>query len=247
MNIIENHWKSLEITRNQWKSLDINYWKSLQIIGNQWKSLEIIGNHWKLMKIIGHKSLEINENHWTSLEINENHWKSLHNQASTKVINGDYQAWRRAISVGSMGKPELSHWEDWYVQIMQGTAGSYFSLKIVGNTMRDLRNTHGEANYYKLLLNQCLVFVIFVDIQIGQSLSSLCLLNNLIFSPLMTEGFTFSNAASICWTWRLPGRICISAANKPKSWRESNGVWERLGSLGSYVGFVGFVGHGSLW
>ena len=28
-----------------------------------------------------------------------------------------------AISVGSMGKPELSHWEDWYVQIMQGTAG----------------------------------------------------------------------------------------------------------------------------
>jgi hypothetical protein len=40
--------------------------------------------------------LEINENHWKSLKIIGNHWKLLHNQASTKVINGDYQAWKFA-------------------------------------------------------------------------------------------------------------------------------------------------------
>ena len=62
------------------------------IHGNQWKSLEINENHWKSMKIIG------------------NHWKSLHNQASTKVINGDYQAWKFA------GNLPIHHWSmiDWW-------------------------------------------------------------------------------------------------------------------------------------
>ena len=75
LEIVGNHWESLESTGNYWKSLGIT--KSIQ--GNHEKSSEFMGSHWP--------SNEISGNQGELLEIDGNHWKSSGNACRSK-LNG---------------------------------------------------------------------------------------------------------------------------------------------------------------